>query len=197
MDPDTSLLSTPSSPQDRRTSTDNDNDNIFPVDNSDDEFNYKRADDPNSRSREPQRTTNAPSEAANEESGTSASKVASSPGTTADSTPDIVASTAASHDRQVKRKESKEQYDMMKAREDAKITQLKATIVELERQEQELLHSIRGEGTPSEIIDRHIEELHRYNEIKDAGQIILGKCAEVEGTTIKGQYEKYGLDIED
>ncbi|KAF9288608.1 swi5-like zinc finger protein [Mortierella alpina] len=86
---------------------------------------------------------------------------------------------------------------MMKAREDAKIAQLKATILDLERQEQELLHSIRGEGTPSEIIDRHIKELHRYNEIKDVGQIILGKCAEVEGTTIKEQYEKYGLDIED
>lgn len=35
----------------------------------------------------------------------------------------------------------------------------------------------RGEGTPSDIIDRYIKQLHRYNEIKDAAQIILGKVS--------------------
>ncbi|KAG0204050.1 swi5-like zinc finger protein [Mortierella sp. GBA30] len=84
----------------------------------------------------------------------------------------------------------------MKAKEDAKIAELKAMILDLERQEQELMQAIRGEGTPSEIIDRHIKELHRYNEIKDVGQIILGKCAEIEGTTIKEQYGQYGLDLD-
>ncbi|KAF9365847.1 swi5-like zinc finger protein [Mortierella sp. NVP85] len=85
----------------------------------------------------------------------------------------------------------------LRAKEDAKITELKATIKDLQRQEQEIMKAIRGEGTPSDIIDRHIKQLHRYNEIKDAGQIILGKCAELEGTTIKKQYEIFGLDPED
>ncbi|KAG0002949.1 hypothetical protein BGZ79_002008 [Entomortierella chlamydospora] len=60
-------------------------------------------------------------------------------------------------------------------KEDAQIEELKAAILELQRQEREIIQSIRGEGTPSEIISRHIKQLHRYNEIKDAGQIILGK----------------------
>ncbi|KAG9320175.1 hypothetical protein KVV02_003005, partial [Mortierella alpina] len=170
MDRDSSLVSTPSSPQALRPSADHDG--TFPVDARDQESDLKRADDPDSRSRESQPSTEVPSEAKDEESGTITSKDASS---NPDTTADIIASTVASHDRHLKKRESKEQYDTMKAREDAKIAQLKATILELERQEQELLHSIRGEGTPSEIIDRHIKELHRYNEIKDAGQIILGK----------------------
>ena len=33
----------------------------------------------------------------------------------------------------------------------------------------------RGVGTPSEMIDQHIQDLHEYNDIKDAGQVILGK----------------------
>ncbi|KAF9354735.1 swi5-like zinc finger protein [Mortierella sp. AD094] len=83
------------------------------------------------------------------------------------------------------------------AKEDAQIEELKATILDLQRQEREIIQSIRGEGTPNEIIGRHIKQLHRYNEIKDAGQIILGKCAELDGSTIKKQYELYGLDLED
>lgn len=33
----------------------------------------------------------------------------------------------------------------------------------------------RGMGTPSEMISQHIHQLHEYNEIKDVGQVILGK----------------------
>ncbi|KAI1314776.1 swi5-like zinc finger protein [Mortierella claussenii] len=92
---------------------------------------------------------------------------------------------------------SQERHEASKANEDTKIEELKATILDLQRQEQEIIQSIRGEGTPTEIIDRHIKDLRRYNEIKDVGQIILGKCAELEGTTIKKQYEIFGLDTED
>ncbi|KAF9175337.1 swi5-like zinc finger protein [Mortierella sp. AD010] len=92
---------------------------------------------------------------------------------------------------------SQEDQESFKTKEDAQIEELKAAILELQRQEREIIQSIRGEGTPSEIISRHIKQLHRYNEIKDAGQIILGKCAELDGSTIKKQYEIYGLDLED
>lgn len=33
----------------------------------------------------------------------------------------------------------------------------------------------RGEGSAKDIINQHIQKLHEYNEIKDVGQVILGK----------------------
>ncbi|KAF9105137.1 swi5-like zinc finger protein [Mortierella sp. GBA35] len=96
-----------------------------------------------------------------------------------------------------KKRESKEQQDALKAQEDAKIEELKKTIADLQRQEQEIIRQLRGVGTPSEMINRHIQQLHEYNETKDVGQVILGKCAELEGTTIKKQYEKFGLEMDD
>ncbi|KAK3827091.1 MAG: DNA repair protein [Linnemannia elongata] len=84
-----------------------------------------------------------------------------------------------------------------RAKEDAKIEELKKTIADLQQQEQDIIRSLRGMGTPSEMISRHIHQLHEYNEIKDVGQVILGKCAELEGTTIKTQYENFGLDMDD
>ncbi|KAI8599184.1 Swi5-domain-containing protein [Dissophora ornata] len=104
---------------------------------------------------------------------------------------------ASTQERQQSKKDFREQHAALNAEEDARIVELKAAILDLERQKLEIIKGIRGEGTPSEIIDRHIKQLHRYNEIKDAGQIILGKCAELEGTTIKKQYEAFGLDLED
>ncbi|KAG0306810.1 swi5-like zinc finger protein [Dissophora globulifera] len=103
----------------------------------------------------------------------------------------------AIQERQQSKRDSREQHAQLMAKEEAKIGELKATILDLERQEQEIISAIRGGGTPGEIIDKHIKQLHRYNEVKDAGQIILGKVAELEGTTIKKQYEVFGLDSED
>ncbi|KAF9313596.1 swi5-like zinc finger protein [Podila horticola] len=105
--------------------------------------------------------------------------------------------TPAPVDRQPKKRDSQEQHDLQKAKEDAKIEALKATILELQAEEQALIKMIRGEGSAKDIIDQHIQQLHDYNEIKDVGQVILGKCAELEGTTIKKQYENYGLDSTD
>ncbi|KAF8936927.1 swi5-like zinc finger protein [Haplosporangium gracile] len=96
-----------------------------------------------------------------------------------------------------KNRDLKEQHDALKAQEDAKIEQLKKTIADLQQQEQDIISSLRGVGTPSEMISRRIHQLHEYNEIKDVGQVILGKCAELEGTTIKEQYENFGLDMDD
>ncbi|KAJ1979369.1 swi5-like zinc finger protein [Dimargaris verticillata] len=53
-------------------------------------------------------------------------------------------------------------------------------------------------GTSAESdIDTYITQLHTYNEIKDFAQAILGKCAEIEGTTAKAMHEKFGADFED
>lgn len=46
-------------------------------------------------------------------------------------------------------------------------------------------------------IDRHIESLHKYNEIKDTAQEILGKLAELKGATTKDMYELFDLKLTD
>ncbi|KAK2964025.1 hypothetical protein BLNAU_1106 [Blattamonas nauphoetae] len=43
----------------------------------------------------------------------------------------------------------------------------------------------------------YIDEHHRYNDLKDAGQILLGKLAEQEGTTVKDLNLRYDPSIED
>lgn len=42
-----------------------------------------------------------------------------------------------------------------------------------------------------------IDGLHEYNEMKDAGQLLLGKLAEREGTTTAALYGRFGLDSQD
>ncbi|KAF9147811.1 hypothetical protein BG015_010491 [Linnemannia schmuckeri] len=79
-----------------------------------------------------------------------------------------------------KKQDSKEQHDALKAQEDAKIEQLKKTIADLQQQEQDIIRSLRGVGTPSEMISRRIHQLHEYNEIKDVGQVILGKVQYIQ-----------------
>ncbi|KAJ2748844.1 swi5-like zinc finger protein [Coemansia nantahalensis] len=48
-----------------------------------------------------------------------------------------------------------------------------------------------------ELNDELIERLHRYNDIKDAGQLLFGKLAELKGTTIKDVYAEYGVSLDD
>ncbi|KAJ3208650.1 swi5-like zinc finger protein [Clydaea vesicula] len=43
----------------------------------------------------------------------------------------------------------------------------------------------------------HIERLHQYNEIKDVGQLLFGKCADNEGLTTKDMYAKFDMELED
>ncbi|RUS17713.1 hypothetical protein BC937DRAFT_89592, partial [Endogone sp. FLAS-F59071] len=62
------------------------------------------------------------------------------------------------------------------------------------------------------LVDAHIRRLHEYNEIKDVGQMLLGKFGEgidllffsvkrtvaaMEGTTVKKMYERFGIGLED
>ncbi|KAJ1965319.1 swi5-like zinc finger protein [Dipsacomyces acuminosporus] len=48
-----------------------------------------------------------------------------------------------------------------------------------------------------QLTDEHIDRLHRYNDIKDAGQILFGKLAELKGKTVRDVYEEYNVDIND
>jgi len=48
-----------------------------------------------------------------------------------------------------------------------------------------------------EDITHYIDLLHRYNDLKDAGQAMLGRLAELEGTTTRAMYAKFDLDMDD
>jgi hypothetical protein len=61
-------------------------------------------------------------------------------------------------------------------------------------------------GTPynnwseEEITDRasaHIRRLHEYNDLKDAGQLVMGRIASKEGVIVSALYPQFGLEIED
>ncbi|WAR30587.1 SWI5-like protein [Mya arenaria] len=46
-------------------------------------------------------------------------------------------------------------------------------------------------------LQTHIEKLHEYNEIKDVGQMVLGRLAGMQGVTTRDLYDQYGLNLED
>lgn len=57
--------------------------------------------------------------------------------------------------------------------------------------------SLKNSGYKTEELQSHIEALHRYNETKDAAQLVMGRLAELEGVTIKEIHEKYGVPVTD
>ena len=46
-------------------------------------------------------------------------------------------------------------------------------------------------------VQRHIEELHRYNDVKDAAQTMLEQLAEMRGCRTRDLYDRFGLDTDD
>ncbi|XP_054853638.1 DNA repair protein SWI5 homolog [Eublepharis macularius] len=54
-----------------------------------------------------------------------------------------------------------------------------------------------AEGFSLEELDRHIALLHEYNEIKDTGQMLLGRLAVIRGVTTKELYPEFDLDLND
>ncbi|XP_006154186.1 DNA repair protein SWI5 homolog [Tupaia chinensis] len=54
-----------------------------------------------------------------------------------------------------------------------------------------------SEGYSVDELDDHISQLHEYNDIKDAGQLLLGRLAVIRGVTTKELYPEFGLDMND
>jgi len=73
---------------------------------------------------------------------------------------------------------------------------LEEEIERLQEEEKKLKDVHSGTDVEADML-AYIDLLHRYNELKDAGQILLGKLAEIEGVTTKDMYERYSLDLED
>ncbi|XP_020145094.1 DNA repair protein SWI5 homolog isoform X1 [Microcebus murinus] len=54
-----------------------------------------------------------------------------------------------------------------------------------------------SEGYRVDELEDHIGRLHEYNDIKDVGQMLLGKLAVIRGVTTKELYPEFGLDMND
>ncbi|XP_008322547.1 DNA repair protein SWI5 homolog [Cynoglossus semilaevis] len=73
-------------------------------------------------------------------------------------------------------------------------------LTELERRRQQLdkeITQLEAEGYRVDELERHIDLLHEYNDIKDVGQSLLGRIAALRGTTTRDLYSHFGLDLED
>lgn len=57
--------------------------------------------------------------------------------------------------------------------------------------------SLLSEDYNKDELDIHITKLHEYNEIKDTGQMVLGRIAEAKGVTTQTLYEQFGLMLND
>ncbi|KAJ1826297.1 hypothetical protein LPJ73_009044 [Coemansia sp. RSA 2703] len=83
--------------------------------------------------------------------------------------------------------------------------ELQATVAvlrgELERYSEERERVLATSGMTLEqaraLSDMHMDRLHRYNDIKDAGQVLFGKLAELRGKTVKEMHQEYGVESDD
>ncbi|XP_063172374.1 DNA repair protein SWI5 homolog [Candoia aspera] len=77
---------------------------------------------------------------------------------------------------------------------------LQREIEEMKRKELALdqeIAQIKAEGYSLEELENHITLLHEYNEIKDTGQMLLGRLAAIRGVTTKELYPEFDLDLND
>ncbi|NWU10381.1 SWI5 protein, partial [Cephalopterus ornatus] len=77
---------------------------------------------------------------------------------------------------------------------------LRCEVEELKRKDLALdqeIAQLLSEGYSLEELEKHISLLHEYNEIKDAGQMLLGKLAVIRGVTTKQLYPEYDLELSD
>ncbi|XP_058015612.1 DNA repair protein SWI5 homolog [Ahaetulla prasina] len=77
---------------------------------------------------------------------------------------------------------------------------LQHEVEELKRKElavDQEIAQIKTEGYNLEELENHITLLHEYNEIKDTGQMLLGRLAAIRGVTTKDLYSEFDLDLND
>ncbi|NXX94877.1 SWI5 protein, partial [Centropus bengalensis] len=77
---------------------------------------------------------------------------------------------------------------------------LQRELEELKQKNQALdqeIAQLLSEGYSLEELEKHISLLHEYNDIKDAGQMLLGKLAVIQGVTTKELYPEYDLELND
>ncbi|XP_069093074.1 DNA repair protein SWI5 homolog [Pleurodeles waltl] len=77
---------------------------------------------------------------------------------------------------------------------------LQCEIAELRRKDSDLdneMQQLMAEGYRVDELDQHIALLHEYNDLKDVGQLLMGRLAVLRGVTTKDLYKEFDLDVED
>ncbi|XP_043838368.1 DNA repair protein SWI5 homolog, partial [Dromiciops gliroides] len=59
------------------------------------------------------------------------------------------------------------------------------------------ISQLMAEGYVVSELEDHISLLHEYNDIKDVGQMLMGKLASIRGVTTKELYPEFDLDMND
>ncbi|KAH9926497.1 Swi5-domain-containing protein [Fomitopsis serialis] len=70
-------------------------------------------------------------------------------------------------------------------------------IAALQAEVDELQQKLGESEDAGKLVSRHIKLLHRYNEAKDAAQILMGRLAANRQTTIRQIHKDYGLTQDD
>lgn len=70
-------------------------------------------------------------------------------------------------------------------------------LIEHEKILDQELTNLKIEETEFRSIQETMDLLHKYNEIKDVTQMVIGAIAVLNKTTIKNLYDQYGLSLED
>lgn len=47
------------------------------------------------------------------------------------------------------------------------------------------------------LLEQHMDRLHRYNQAKDSGQVLLGVLANIRGVCIRDLYQEFSLKLAD
>lgn len=74
----------------------------------------------------------------------------------------------------------------------------KTSLESLRQRENELdreIAELQSQGLSIDELDRQIDLLHRYNDIKDIAQTVMGRLAELESVTVKSLHEKYSAPL--
>ena len=62
---------------------------------------------------------------------------------------------------------------------------------------QYLQEEIANDQEADEQLKGHMDRLHRYNEIKDSAQTLLGVLANIKGVCVRDLYSEFSLDMND
>ncbi|XP_041429177.1 DNA repair protein SWI5 homolog [Xenopus laevis] len=73
------------------------------------------------------------------------------------------------------------------------VSELKGKVAALDQE----ISQLESEGVSVAELEEHITLLHEYNELKDAGQMLLGRLAVLRGVTTKELYAEFGMNLED
>lgn len=62
---------------------------------------------------------------------------------------------------------------------------------------QDDIDTLESKGYTEDLHRSYLAELHKYNDIKDACQKVIGRLAEIRGVTFKSIHEEYKLPLQD